>query len=72
MIVALLLQDLLEGWTKLGVFALILAFFFVFLFSLMKVSEWRDKVRKHKPRIAGLNRRQRRSEQANKRRRRSR
>ena len=67
MVVAVLLQELLEVWAKLGVFALILAFFFVFLFSLMKVSEWRDRARKHKPRIAGLNRRQRRSEQARKR-----
>ena len=72
MVVAVVLQELVEGWTKLGVFALILAFFFVFLFSLMKVSEWREKAHKHKPRIVGLNRRQRRSEQANKRRRRSR
>ena len=66
MVIAVLLQELLEGWAKLGVFALILAFFFIFLFSLMKFSEWRDKARKHRPRIVGLNRRQRRSEQARK------
>ena len=72
MVVAMFLQELLEGWTKLGVFALILVFFFGFLFSLMKFSEWKGKARKHRPRIVGLNRRQRRSEQARKGKRRSR
>ena len=72
MLVNILLDEFLEGWTKFGVFALILAFVFGLVLLLVKVSAWKEKSRSHKRRITGLNRKQRRYEQAGKRKRRSR
>lgn len=70
MLVATLSEELLEGWEKLGVFALIMAVFVGFVFSLMKYSKWREKSHSKKRRLPGLNREQRRREQASKRKRR--
>lgn len=67
MSVATLSEELLEGWQKLGVFALILAFVFGLVFSLMKFSKWQEKSQRHKRSAPGLNRKQRRQEQARKR-----
>ncbi|CAN5706863.1 hypothetical protein BH18ACI4_BH18ACI4_27400 [soil metagenome] len=50
MLVETLSEELLEGWTKFGVFALILAFVFGLVFLLMKVSAWKEKSRSHKRR----------------------
>ena len=72
MLIATLSDEFLEGWTKLGVFALIVAFVFGLVFLLMRVSSLKEKSRGHKRPVAGLNRKQRRHEQATKRKRRGR
>lgn len=69
MLVETLSDELLEGRMKFGVFALILAFVFGLVLLLMKVSAWREKSGSHKRRATGLNRKQRRHEQASKRKR---
>ncbi len=70
MLVETLSEELFEGWAKLAAFALILAFVFGLEFSLMKVSEWKEKSPRHKRRIKSLNRKQRRYKQASTRKRR--
>ena len=67
MLVAALSEELFEGWEKLGLFALIMFGLFGFVFFLMKYSKWHEKSAKHKRRTSGLNRKQRREEQARKR-----
>ena len=72
MVIETLSEELFEGWTKLAVFALILAVVFGLLFSLMKFSERKEKSSWQKRGVRGVNRKHRRYEQARKRRRRSR
>lgn len=69
MLVETLSDELLEGWTKLGVFALIVAFVFGLVFLLMRISSLKERSPGHKRRVTGLNRKQRRQEQASKRKR---
>jgi hypothetical protein len=63
-------NGLVEGWTKLGLFALIMSGFFLWIFLMIKLTNRRAKVGNRKRRNYGMNREQRRAERAKKRRKR--
>ncbi len=63
-------DGLIEGWTKLGLFALVLTFVLGLVFLLMKFSKRAEKPGGRKRRVDGMNREQRRYERSIKRRKR--
>jgi hypothetical protein len=65
-------DGLIEGWTKLGLFVLILIGFLGWIFLMIKLTKRREKSANRKRHSYGMNREQRRAERAMKRRKRQR